>query len=791
MNELLRTLLDLNHLSWGEQGVAFGFERPLAAWAWGLVIVGALGVSLWSYWRLSGLRVMRGVLGLLRGALLVLLVVLIAGPQLVQRSESVENDWVLVMVDRSASMTIEDGVSPTTASGRESREAQLREALGSSWPMWRELSKDRVVVWLGFDRGAYDLPMGGSDSGSSETGELDLGEPDGERSRFGAALDQALARASARPLAAVVVLSDGKWNDQPTRSAVRRLQSERVPVHTVALGSRDAIADIAIQRIDAPKVAFMRDRTPVRVHLERIGGDPAQTASALVRLIDRATGITLSEERVQWGPGQTDASAALLTSSDVSGTRRWEIEVIPDGVGGSGGDLISGNNTQEIGIELIDRPLRVLYVDGYPRWEQRYLKNLLVREQSITSSTLILAPNRKYLQEGDIVLDVLPESPEEWAQFDAVIIGDVHPEVFTDDQLANLKEHISRRGGGLIWIGGEGATPRSWFDSPIGDLLPFRRDATDGSAIGTEVVMTATPVAKRLSLMQLGESSDQWWPSELADPTTGWSLLRWAQRIERDRLKPAAEVLAQSIPGQWPLVMTMRYGAGRSMYVATDETWRWRYGRGELLQERFWLQMIRLLGRESLSRSGKLADLEIAPRRADVDQPVRVTVTLLDQELIDEGLATIGVEMTRQVVGEEQDTAGGSTVGLVLKPTSSSFETYSAVWLPPFAGVWNAKVVDSLLSGLKLEGELVVSLADDELRHPESDHESLARLSEATGGSVIQPGNLDSLAERIPNRRRVLLNEQSEPLWDTPFALILVILLLTVEWVGRRVIRLV
>ena len=124
--------------------------------------------------------------------------------------------------------------------------------------------------------------------------------------------------------------------------------------------------------------------------------------------------------------------------------------------------------------------------------------------------------------------------------------------------------------------------------------------------------------------------------------------------------------------------------------------------------------------------------------------------------------------------------------------TETSLGVYAeATWLPTEPGRWTATTAESALGGLGLTGEVVVSLPDDELRRPETDHDLLARLSEETGGRVFDPGDLDDLPQELPNRRVRLVSETAEPLWDTPLALLLTMGLLTVEWVGRRLVRLI
>lgn len=779
MSELLARLLDLDTLQIGGEGVELGFQRPIPAWAWVGIVAVAITVALWSYSRLTGSVMVRTTLALLRAALLIVLVILLSGPQLVQRNESVERDWVLVLVDRSASMSIADAPAEGAGEQRRTRDAQIREAIESHWPMWSAMSRERVVQWLGFDGGAFDLKV--ADAGSAPLAASAIGEPTGQRTSIAAALEQALGRAAARPLAGVVIMSDGRSTTEPGRAAIRRLQADRVPVHVIPLGSAEPVADLALRRSDAPRVSFVHDTTPVRVELERLGstGSPA---AALVRLIDRATGITLDERRVT--VGDAIEPVILTAKPDDAGPRSWAVEIVPDGP-----DLVAGNNRAEFSIELVDRPMRVLFIDGYPRWEQRYLRNLLIREKSITCSTLILAPERRYMQEGDIEIDSLPDSPERWAEYDAVIIGDVSPDVFSDEQLLHLREHVANRGGGLLWIAGPSSTPVAWFDTALADLLPFAKDATDGHAIGEPVRLRPTPTAHRLGLLQLGESADEPWPRVLSDESAGWSALRWAQRIARDRLKPTAEVLAESDVNSDPLVLSMRYGSGRSLYVATDEIWRWRYARGETLPERFWLQMIRLLGRESLARAGRSAVIELTPRRTDVDQPVRVAVELLDQLLAEQRMPSIQVRLARRAAPGEA--AAPTVAELTLKPERDDGRVFSAIWLPPEPGTWIAEPIDPSLSGLGLSAEAIVTLPDDELRSPETDHPLLQRLRAETGGTTMTIDELDTLPERIPNRKVRALNERTEPLWDTPFALIVVIFIATLEWVGRRVIRLI
>ncbi|MFO0873517.1 MAG: hypothetical protein U0575_06045 [Phycisphaerales bacterium] len=801
---LMRWLLDLDTIPADAADLRLGWEHPLPAWAWALALVAVAALCVWSYGRLRGPRPMRVALALVRGALLALLVALISGPVLVQPREQVERDWVLVLVDRSASMSVADadpvdgvrGADRPAGDRRTTRDVQLRDSLRRAAPIFKTLTDERTVVWLGFDGAAFDLAR---DAASKAEGSgIDLGPADGWRTRLGTALDQALDRAAARPLAGVVVFSDGRTVDPPSRAVVRRLQSEAAPVYVVPLGRDAPLGDLAVRRVSAPQRAFVRDVVPVTVEIDRFG-DSARKLGATVRLVDTRNGVEL--DRVDLPPagdgaGGDLAEVTLAGRSELAGDATWAVVI-----DAPADDLVPENNRREIAVGLVDRPLRVLYVEGYPRWEYRYLKNLLVREKSVESSVILLSADRDFAQEGTIPLARLPRTAEEFAPFDLIIIGDVPSTFFTSEQLSLIRDAVAKKGMGVLWIGGQQSTPSGWAGTELADLLPMRPPLDIPSA-GVPVNMVATALASRLGVLRLQTaSSSALWPHELADPAMGWSQLQWAQRIEPRQLKPTAEVLAESVQpvsgDPTPLVVAMRYGAGEVLYVATDEIWRWRYGRGELLPEQFWVQLIRMLGRERAVGAETRILLEADPRRASPGQPVRLTLRMLDAALADLKPASIAAVV---------ETSGGERVAdLELRPTGREGEL-AAVWIAeredgsgpvegragggPDSAERRFRIVDSAFpeaAGASAAIEIV--RPDEERRRPETDHALLRALADETGGRVLPPNDLSALAQ-LPRREIRTEDPITERIWNTPLALLLVVLLGALEWAGRRLISL-
>lgn len=781
----MRWLLDIDRIPADAQNMRLVWEHAWPAWVWVTLLLVAGFLAAWSYARLMGNRHGRAVLAVTRFALVVLLLLVISGPMLELPRETVEQDWVLVLLDRSASMTIED---VEDGDGRRSRDEQLRELLASHGDMWRRLDENRHVVWLGFDNGAFNLAR--RDETAPPDAEpappVDLETADGDLTRLNTALGQALQRAAARAVSGVVIFSDGRTTDPPTRASVRRLRSDKIGVFVVPIGSEQPLGDLAIGRIDAPRRAFVRDKVPVVVELDQLGS-AVERAGAVIKLVDAGTPGAPELARVEIAPGPGAPEEVTLTAEPMlAGEATWKVVVETDPP-----DLIADNNAKTFLIELIDRPLRVLFVEGYPRWEYRYLKNLMIREKSIDSSVMLISADRDFAQEGNQPITRLPRSPEEFAPFDVVVLGDVPGSFFAPEQLEMIRDHVAERGAGLLWIGGERYTPQTYSGTVLADLLPLRGTMAL-APIGRPVTMVPTALAIRHGLLRLEADEDGGWPRALADPATGWSALYWAQRIEPGRLKPTAEVLAETVDefrgAPLPLVIQMRYGAGQTIYVATDEVWRWRYGRGELLPERFWIQLIRRLGRESLSASEEAATLEVSPRRLTTTQVMRIDLELLDSRLAEaarESMAAVVETGDGRTLAELQLQREGSDDG-----DPGSAVRYAATFRPGVAGRLVVRADDPALEGMRLSVPVEVYAADDELRRPETDHKLLEALAAQTGGRVLAADDLDDLDRQLPNRSVKTLNPLVERIWDTPLAFGLVLLLVTGEWIGRKVVRL-
>lgn len=762
---LVRWLLDLERIPPDATTVRLAFEHSPGT-TWGAIIfVSCVALAFWAYRRTGLSRWSRSALAMARGAILVLACVLAAGPVLEVSRIHVEEDWIPVLVDRSASLVIEDAVRDGK---RISRDRQLRDVL-EDVDTWNEIEQHHHVHWMGFQAASWVLDQ---DPG---TGSLLPGMPGGRSTDISRALEQALKHVSGRPIGGIIILSDGRTSRAPDANLLRQLSSRAVPVFCVPLGSPGPLGDLAIRRIHAPRRAFHGDTIPVTVDME--GLPVGEETGVRVTLVDMETGTVLDA----LSPGGSAGSSVILTGSpEHPGAARWKVVLDSDTP-----DLVPGNNERLVTIDIIDRPLRVLYVEGYPRWEYRYLKNLLVRERSIESSIMLLSADRDFAQEGNQPISRLPRTEAEFSDFDVFILGDIPARTFSSSQREQLRSQIAARGAGLIWIGGSRDTPSGWSGTVLADLLPM----TGGLRLQhlvDPVYMQRTPLASQLGVLEFVTPDGVGWPEELVQPENGWPGLYGVQRIEPHTLKPSAERLAETllpISGvTLPLVLQMQYGAGKTIYVATDEIWRWRYGRGELLPEQFWIQLVRMLGRQRVDAGDGAVVLEVNPRRTIVGQSIQVRLRIHDAHLAETGRSDVALRV---------DSASGRHVlDLVLRGAVGGGSLYQGSMLLDQPGSYRVHLQDPRFASYDIAQEVEVIEVNDELQNPETDHAMLVSISSGTGGQVIQVNDIAQLPGILPNRSIRTQDTIREQIWSTPLAFLLLTLLCTGEWIGRRVARL-
>lgn len=765
----------------GADMLSLSWLHPVPAWVWVLM---ALGVSLfagWSYSRLAGSLWLRCVMAVLRVLGLMWLIVLLSGPMLVQTRERVEPDRLIWLVDRSGSMNVRDEAQSTRDEQVKEQVSQLATEIEQKPDIW---SHERNQYWYGFDDQAYAVnPQKLADTSGGAGG-----------TQIATALETVLDQHQGHPISAVVLISDGRTPQRVGAELLRKLQQSAVSVFSVPVGLERSYTDIAIAQVDAPQQAYANDVVPVRVQLSLLPDDQTIEPSRVkVQLIDTQTGAVLDEVTAK--DGKLTEPVQLNVKSQQVGSRDWLVKVVYDPPSGPsshpGAELNEENNQQLVTVNLIDEPIRVLYIDGYPRWEYRYLKSALMREKSIKSSMFLISADQQFAQEGDVPIARLPQTAQEFEAYDVIIIGDVPSRHFSTEQLSMIRDHVAQRGAGLIWIGGARWTPVTYDTTVLANLLPMRQ-VSAVSALGNQPVnVVPTALAKSLQVLELepGKVTDKQTVAQLTTP------LRWVQQL--GELKPVAEVLAEAqfVNGNetnLPLITSLRYGAGQVLYVASDDFWRWRYAKGDLYYQPFWTQLVRLLGRGRVAQTDQSTTLSTAHRRLLLKQNTVVKLTTRDALLLEQNRQSIRVLVESIKDGQVVDQMDLLPQQTTESAGSSSDKVYQVIWQPRHTGRLRLYPADaSLASSGSVQSFIQVQHPDDEMRQPQPDHALLTHLAQQTGGQVVALDEMEKLANILPNRARRTPDDIRYPLWHDLWVYLFFVTFITVEWILRKVCKLV
>ncbi|RJP38294.1 MAG: hypothetical protein C4547_04705 [Phycisphaerales bacterium] len=607
------------------------------------------------------------------------------------------------------------------------------------------------------------------------------GQADGAASDPGGAILGVLDQTRSLRTAALVLLSDGRSTAPLDLTRIAETAAARsTPVHVLPVGSALPPIDVWIAAVRAEQRVFVNDLLGVTVQLECRGVEGA--VPAMARLIDGRSGLTVATESVQFEPGRP-LVVELQTKPSRPGTVRYRVEVdaLP-------GETTVDNNADGVEVTILDDKLNVLYVDGYPRFEYRYIKNALTREPTIRLSVLLLEADPRFVQEGSVSIRRFPATKEELDEFDVVLFGDVDPFSgwLTAQQVRTLVDFVAEGGGGFGLIAGERYAPQRFAGSALEKLLPVQIDAGQAPAAAAGTATVTSGFVPRLT----ADGAEHRLFRFSADARTNAELfetlppLYWLARTQGPR--PGATVLVEHPTATdergrpLPLMVLGRYGAGKLFFQATDDTWQWRRHTGEYLHDTYWVRMVRELMRPERVGPSKRFVVRTDRRQYALGERVETQVELLDVGLLAEYGDLLRLVLTD---GEGIPVQRFDTLRL-----GADAAVYEGAVVAPRSGTYRIHVEDVAHSGDSSDGSATIQVrADDpESAKLEADPQTLARLAEATGGSLRPIGELADLLRDIPDRGVRIPDDVSEPLWDSKLAMMLFAALIAAEWILRK-----
>lgn len=778
MTRLFEWLLGLERVRLGADApLSLRFATAPAAW---IMLIGAVIAVVLVFRLYRRQRVPSGwrwALMALRFCVIMTGLFMIGRPMVVLQRNEVEPSVVAVMVDSSASMATDDG--PLGASRWHGGGTALFSTANALIPSL--LGRHEAEVWT-FDSAATRIGRASSMDGAALLmKKLEESKPAGRASDLASSVLQVLEATRGVKLAGLVVVSDGRQTALGAlETALASADARGVSIHSVAVGSEAPKIDAEASSVHAAEDAFVQDLVRVQVQLEFRG--LAESTPFSLELRDKATGEVLSSRRAE-AEGDTETWRGDLTYRPTSIGRR----ILTAGVAPLTGEENTSNNTIELSITAHDTRLSVLYVEDQPRYEYRYLKNMLIRERTLESSCLLLSATAGFTQEGTRPIAQFPRSEEELGRYDVVILGDVDPrgDWLSPAQETLLVDHVSQRGGGLAFVAGERYMPHRLRGTKLEKLLPVRLLPNfNGPYEGTYAdpfIPRLTAEGRESRLFAWDESGGT---TDLVSSMPGWF---WFASVKGSQ--PGATVLATHPSARAgeedaPLAVLGRHGVGRTFYLGSDDLWRWRQYAGEGYYNHLWLQIIRTLGRGRRFGADRGWRIETDRRRYELGREVRVELvagsgraqplpprpTILATDLNDQPVARI--ELSR----------GGTDLSLA-----------TGVLVPARTGVLSLAVEGVLPAdaGAPAPRTIEVFAMDRERGRTEADPSFLRTISEASGGTFRRiDDDLSDLAAAIPDRSVQIAADVEESIWDTRLMLILFTALIATEWVIRKAIGL-
>lgn len=736
-------------------------------WVLAVALLGAAAGLAWLVWRPGSARnvssegprmggVRAALVWVLQTAMVALLLFLLWHPALSIATLKPQQNIVAVVVDNSQSMAIPDEGSST-------REAAAINVLNSS--LIKQLqSKFQVRLYRMSDH-------------LERIDKLDGLTATGPATHIGESLKQVVDDAASLPIGAMVVLSDGADNsggiDLDTISEIRR---QRIPVHTIGFGKEKLAHDLEITDAEVPPRALPESRLAAMVHLHQHG-----YAGQKVSIRVKEGSKVLTEQPITLKPDGVEQVEQVLFSAGPAGVKTIQIYVDP---------LANEENTQNnLVTELVsvdDRKPRILYFEGEPRWEFKFLRRAVEDDKTIRLTTdLRTTQDKMYRQlvtdqdpNTDLV-DGFPSKVEELFKYEGLILGSVDQAYLKPEQQTLIHEFVDRRGGGLLLLGGrdslaDGGYAKSGLNDLLPTILPDRKSKT---YVIDAADVELSPEGTESLITRIDPSGD---PVKNAEH---WKKLPYLMNFQDPgKPKPGATVLAYSIPkggggAKLPLLITQPFGRGRTAVFATAGSWRW-----QMLQpvenmdhEIFYRQLLRWLVNDTPKRvMGSTPHTVIS----DVAN-VKLHAEVRDTTYLPAGDASVEAH----ILGPD-----GLTETVDLRPEPLELGAYSADWTTPEAGAYTVEI--SAKRGSEDLGSDTISFRREdgvaEHFHVEQNKELLEKLSSETGGRYYRPDEAGRLAKDITYSEAGITVRETRDLWDMPVIFLLIAGLRAAEWTLRR-----
>ncbi len=778
---------------------ALTFSDGTHPWLLAGVLVLAVGLLFWAY-RPAPSRGLRTVCFLLKTVALLALAFCLLEPLWTgQRAKPGANLFAIV-ADNSQGLQIRD-LGETRSRGE-----LLRNQLAVEPRNWQaRLADDFELRRHQFDSRLQSV---------RDFSELNF---EGRSSALGSALQSIRERYRDRPVAGVLLFTDGNATDLP--DGLPDLTG-LPPIFPVVIGQPEAPTDVALRQVTVSESAF--EDAPVSIQAEvAASGDSSRR---LVARITDEQGKKVKEQGVDAPRSDRSVNTRLTVRPEKPGISFYRLEVTEAG-GGTNNEATLANNRRVIVADHGRDTYRILYVAGRPNWEFKFLNRAAQGDKQVQLVALIRVAKRepkfeflgrvgessnplfrgfgeqsreeveRYDQPVIVRLNTqdelelrsgFPRTPEELYGYHAVIVDDLEAAFFAPDQAQVLQKFVSERGGGFLMLGGaESFQQGGYHRTPIGDMLPVYLDRSPPPTSGTERPFTLAREGWLQSWARLRENEDAENKRLASMPAFGvFNPIR--------EPKPGASVIgtvtiATNTPHPpQPALVTQRFGRGRTAALLIGDFWRWGMQGSEAREdmEKAWRQMLRWLVSDVPNR----VDLAVEPVAGDANGAVELQVRVRDAQF--QPLDNVSVSVVVEpVLYDLIPGANTNAIRLTAEPALNEAGLYRLTYVPRLTGGFRATAYATNAAGAeegRAEAGWSTDLAAEEFRSLTPNVALLEKLAQTTGGEVVKTSQLNDLVDRLPQKAAPVMEAWTQPAWHTPWLFALALGCLLTEWGLRR-----
>lgn len=758
MDRLVELLFKFRPFAFAQGSLAF--DSPVPIWVIALLAAGAMAAAATSYIRHAGElpRAARVTLASLRAIAIAALALALARPVLVLSTSVQQRNVVAVVVDDSRSMAVRD------VDGRARGDVVMRLAGGADSSLLRALSER-------YQLRVFRLGGGGRLADASGV------RYEGARTRLASSLLRIEDDLAGVPTAGVVLLSDGADNSSATpgeaglTEQLLSLRARHVPVYTVGIGRERFERDVEVARVEAPRTVLRDASLYVQVVLVQRGYGGARIPIVVEdsgRIVGTATAVLPRD-------GEAVSVRIRVPASEV-GARLLQVKVPVQQ-----GEMIAENNVRATLVVVRDRREKILYLEGEPRFELKFLRRAVEADGNIQLVTLLRSSRDKFLRMGvDDSLELaggFPRTREELFAYRAVVLGSVEAAFFSADQLRMLADFVSERGGGLLVLGGRDALGEGGYGgTAVSDALPLELQGVPGD-VPAVATLHATPTSPGVGhpALQLAATDSA--------TRARWATLPPLTAVNRlGRTKPGATVLLSGTAGDGvtsrPLLAFQRYGRGKTIVFGVQDSWLWQMDASiavdDQTHETFWRQMLRWLASDVPDRVETLVAEESGPGEG----------ITLRAEVRDSGFLRANGAAVQGTV----TTPSGVTQEVALEWAVERDGEYRATYVPDGNGVHEVRLRAVLgRDTVAAEGAYVrVTPPTAEYFGAEMRPALLRQVAEETGGRYYPAERALDVAKDLVYSASGATVVERKDLWDMPALLLVLLVALGAEWALRR-----